>query len=65
VEIDKQGRILIPQNLRSHAKLSKECVSIGVGDRAEIWDKGAWEEKSREFTSNSESLLDRLDTLGI
>ena len=65
VEIDKQGRILIPQNLRSHAKLTKECVSIGVGDRVEIWDKSAWDVKSAEFTNNSDSLLDRLDTLGI
>ena len=65
VEIDKQGRILIPQHLRSHAKLTRECVSIGVGDRIEIWDKTAWELKSVEFTSSSDSLLDRLDTLGI
>ena len=65
VEIDKQGRILIPQHLRSHAKLTKECVSIGVGDRVEIWDKAAWELKSAEFTSSSDLLLDRLDTLGI
>ena len=65
VEIDKQGRILIPVHLRSHAKLQKECVSIGVGDRVEIWDKSAWELKSAEFTSSSDILLDRLDTLGI
>jgi len=65
VEIDKQGRILIPQHLRNHAKLQKECVSVGVGDRVEIWDKSAWELKSAEFTSSSDSLLDRLDTLGI
>ena len=65
VEIDKQGRILVPQHLRSHAKLQKECVSIGVGDRVEIWDKSAWELKSAEFTSSSDTLLDRLDTLGI
>jgi len=65
VEIDKQGRILVPQHLRNHAKLQKECVSVGVGDRVEIWDKSAWELKSAEFTSSSDSLLDRLDTLGI
>lgn len=39
---DKQGRILIPQNLRDHADLSKECVVIGTGSRAEIWDAAEW-----------------------
>lgn len=39
---DKQGRILIPQNLRDHAGLTKECVVIGTGSRAEIWDAEEW-----------------------
>ena len=38
-EIDKQGRFLIPLNLRTAANLEKEAVIIGVGTRLEIWDK--------------------------
>src|SRR5690606_32735265 len=38
-ELDKQGRVNIPSNLREHAKLDKECVVIGVGSRVEIWSK--------------------------
>ena len=38
-EIDKQGRFLIPNNLRESAELKKEAVIIGVGTRIEIWDK--------------------------
>ena len=39
VELDKQGRINIPQNLRKYANLSKECTVIGVSNRIEIWDR--------------------------
>ena len=38
-ELDKQGRFLIPNNLRIAANLEKETVIIGVGTRLEIWDK--------------------------
>lgn len=43
VVADKQGRILIPQNLREFAKLDKEIIVTGVGNRAEIWDKAIWD----------------------
>ncbi|WP_419961539.1 division/cell wall cluster transcriptional repressor MraZ [Psychrobacillus sp. BM2] len=43
VEIDKQGRINIPNNLRSYAKMDKECIILGVSNRLEIWAKDAWE----------------------
>ena len=39
VEADKQGRILIPQNLREQAGLVKDIIVTGVFDRCEIWDK--------------------------
>ena len=42
-EIDKQGRFLIPNNLRVAAELEKEAVIIGVGTRLEIWNKENWE----------------------
>ena len=42
-EIDKQGRFLIPNNLRLAAELDKEAVIIGVGTRLEIWNKANWE----------------------
>lgn len=41
---DKQGRIVVPTMLRNYANLSEDIVVIGVGTRAEIWDKSAWED---------------------
>ena len=47
-ELDKQGRTLIPAVLRDYAMLSKEVVFIGMGKRAEIWDKARWDAKNAE-----------------
>ncbi|GAA2864440.1 division/cell wall cluster transcriptional repressor MraZ [Paenarthrobacter ilicis] len=41
---DKQGRVTIPQALRTYAGLGRELAVIGAGTRAEIWDATAWEE---------------------
>ena len=41
-EVDKQGRILIPANLREYAGIDKDVVSVGVLSRVEIWSKDRW-----------------------
>lgn len=43
VEVDKQGRILLPSVLREFAKLEKDVVLVGVGSRVEIWSKECWD----------------------
>lgn len=44
VEVDKQGRILLPSVLREFAKLEKDVVLVGVGSRVEIWSKECWDD---------------------
>ncbi|MFK5633797.1 division/cell wall cluster transcriptional repressor MraZ [Ornithinimicrobium sp. LYQ103] len=39
---DKQGRVTIPQILRTYAGLSTECTVIGSGNHVEVWDSDAW-----------------------
>jgi MraZ protein len=39
---DRQGRVTIPQGLRTYAGLERECVVIGANTRVEIWDAQAW-----------------------
>ena len=53
VSVDKQGRILIPQALRSAAYLDKEAVIIGAYNRVEIWDKAKWERAQQNLVSDS------------
>lgn len=48
VEVDKQGRILLPNHLRDHAKIDKEVVMVGVGSRMEIWSRELWEDTTSD-----------------
>jgi MraZ protein len=41
-ELDKQGRIIIPQQLREHARIDKDVYVIGVSTKVEIWAKEIW-----------------------
>ncbi len=63
LEPDKQGRILLPQNLRDSAALGKDVAVIGMMDRAEIWDRDRWIENKRNF--NSKSFEEHLEENGI
>ena len=51
-ETDKQGRFLIPNNLRIAANLEKEAIIIGVGTRLEIWDKTTWEKCDGDISAD-------------
>lgn len=53
-EIDKQGRLLVPQNLRAFAELQGEAMVVGGGqDHAEIWSPMRWEEYSLGLEDSS------------
>ena len=58
----KQGRILIPSNLRELAGLNKEVMLVGSLTRFEIWDRTKWEEEFKNdketFPNISQSLTD-------
>jgi MraZ protein len=59
-EVDRQGRILLPANLRRHASLEREAVILGVSTRAEIWSKELWEKYSRTAAASYEELAEKL-----
>ncbi|HHW02999.1 MAG TPA: division/cell wall cluster transcriptional repressor MraZ [Thermoanaerobacterales bacterium] len=61
IEMDKQGRILIPPQLREHARIEKDIVIIGVSNRAEIWSVEEWEAYSREASASYEEIAEKLD----
>ena len=63
VETDKQGRILIPQNLRDYAKLQKDISFVGTSGRAEIWDTATWNAFNAQLTE--ESIAEAMDLLDL
>ncbi len=48
-ELDRQGRVLVPQGLRAHAGLEGEVLILGSRDHAEIWAPDRWAEYSRSL----------------
>lgn len=64
VEIDKQGRINIPNNLLDFAKIDKSCRVIGVSDRIEIWSSEIWEGFTQDFAEDFEMLAEDMIDYG-
>ncbi|MBE6032191.1 MAG: division/cell wall cluster transcriptional repressor MraZ [Firmicutes bacterium] len=63
-ELDKQGRLTIPQNLRDYARINKDLVTIGTMDNVEIWSKEVYD----EFCSDNmcdESVAEKMAEFGI
>ncbi|MEW6171472.1 MAG: division/cell wall cluster transcriptional repressor MraZ [Bacillota bacterium] len=60
LEVDKQGRILIPANLRDYAGLSKDVVILGVSSRVEIWAKEEWGNYSSRTQAAYEEIAEKI-----
>lgn len=65
ISLDKQGRILLPEYLRTYAKISKRVVVAGVFSRIEIWDENLWDGYKKTTESQSDQIAERLSNLGI
>lgn len=63
--LDKQGRVLVPPNLREHSKLDKEAVVIGVSTRMEIWSKNEWDAYNDDDNLSYDSIAENMAALGI
>jgi len=58
--VDRQGRLLIPPPLRSHAALDKDAVVIGVSNRVEIWSGERWRDYRARAEEEYQSLAEGL-----
>lgn len=65
VELDKQGRMVVPEYLRSAAGLKKDVVFAGLYNRLEMWDADVWETYKTATESESNALAEKMGELGI
>ena len=65
VELDKQGRFLVPATLRQHASLQKDVVLIGVSSRIEVWSKEEWLKYNEDINPAVSAIAETLADLGI
>jgi MraZ protein len=65
VNIDSQGRILIPDYLKRFAQLKKKVVLVGVYNRLEIWDEDLWNDYKNKTEKESSEIAEKLSQLGI
>ena len=62
---DRQGRILLPQNLRDYARIQNETIIIGVKSKLEIWNPAKWSEVVTTVEQDTEAIIAQLQDLGI
>jgi len=65
VDVDKQGRILIPDYLKEYAGLAKNVVIAGLYNRLEIWDEKKWADYKKNAEKNSDEIAEQLGKLGV
>ena len=65
VEIDKQGRILIPDYLKEYAGMKKNVVVAGLYNRLEVWDEIKWKTYKNKAEKDTDEIAEQLGKLGV
>jgi MraZ protein len=63
LEFDAQGRVMLPEYLRSFAGLAKKVVIAGLYSRLEIWDEAAWQAYKRKTDKSSNEIAEALEAV--
>lgn len=64
VNVDKNGRILLPEHLRDFAQIKTKVVVTGVYNRIELWDEKKWDTYQKAVTKDADSLAETLGEIG-
>lgn len=65
VDLDKQGRIVLPEYLRKYAVLGKKAIIAGLFNRLEIWEEKRWDEYRSNMEESSNEIAEQLGELGV
>jgi MraZ protein len=64
LELDNQGRFVLPSYLKKYALLKEDVVFLGLGRWVELWAKDSWEHKCLEIEKNSTEIGEKLSNIG-
>jgi MraZ protein len=65
VELDSQGRMILPEYLRAFAEIKKQVVIAGLFNRLEIWDETKWNNYKKGTEKDSSDIAEALGELGV
>ena len=65
MELDKQGRVVLPNAYREYASLEREITIIGAGSSVEIWSTRKWQEYKEHYAEHFEELAEKMADLGL
>ncbi len=65
VEVDAQGRIILPEYLRQYAGITKEVTVAGLYNRLELWDSKKWNEYKSKTETESNQIAEQMGALGV
>ena len=63
VDLDSQGRFVLPSNLLDYAGINEEMCFVGLKRWIELWSKDRWDEKKKQISSNASEIASRLETV--
>jgi MraZ protein len=59
-EVDRSGRVLIPDHLRSFASIADKAVIAGIADRVEIWEENAWKKYTADIERDANLFAEKV-----
>jgi MraZ protein len=65
VQLDKQGRVILPEYLRDYGSLKKKTIVAGLYNRLEIWDEALWKKYKTGTEKQSNDIAEALEGLDV
>ncbi|MDD3773835.1 MAG: division/cell wall cluster transcriptional repressor MraZ [Patescibacteria group bacterium] len=65
LDLDKQGRVTLPDYLRRYGKINKKSVVVGLYDHLEVWEENEWDKFRSNTEKQSADIVENLKDLGI
>lgn len=65
VEVDKQGRIILPEYLRTYSNMKKDVIVAGLYNRLELWDAEEWKRYTKKTEEESNEIAEQMGMVGV